>query len=72
MLIQVFYLKSCKTIENEGNNQENGFFGMLLSSLDASLLGNILAGKDVIRDGDGFAQAFKGTIKVFNSFSSFN
>ena len=32
------------------------FLGMLLNALDASLLGNIIAGKGVIRASDGVVQ----------------
>ena len=34
-----------KTIENEAKEQEGGFLGMLLGTLVASLLGNMLADK---------------------------
>ena len=35
-----------KTIENETNEQKGGFLGMLLVTLEASLLGNMLTGKE--------------------------
>ena len=35
-----------KTIENETNEQKGGFLGMLLGTLEASLLGNMLTGKE--------------------------
>ena len=38
-----------KTIKNETKEQEGGFLGMLLGTLGASLLGNMLAGKGVVR-----------------------
>ena len=38
-----------KTIENETKEQKGGFLGMLLGTLGASLLRNILAGKGIIR-----------------------
>ena len=42
-----------KTIKNETKEQKGGFFSMLLSTLAASLLGNILAGKGIVRAGFG-------------------
>ena len=40
-----------KTIKNETKEQEGGFLGMLLGTLGASLLGNMLAGKGIVRTG---------------------
>ena len=34
-----------ETIQNEAKEQKGGFLSMLLATLGASLLGNILAGK---------------------------
>ena len=42
-----------KTIKNETKEQKGGFLSMLLGTLGASLLGNILAGKGIIRAGSG-------------------
>ena len=42
-----------KTIENETKMQKGGFLSMLLGTLGASLLGNLLAGKEIIRAGSG-------------------
>ena len=42
-----------KTIKNETNEQKGGFLSMLLGTLGASLLGNILAGKGVVKAGSG-------------------
>ena len=39
------------------NNKTGGFLCMLLGTLDASLLGNILAGKGMNRAGKGFLRA---------------
>ena len=36
-----------KTIQNEAKEQKGGFLSMLLGTLGASLLGNILAGKGI-------------------------
>ena len=41
-----------KTIENETKEQRGGFFGMLLGTLGASLLGNLLSGKGLARAGE--------------------
>ena len=42
-----------KTIKNETKEQREGFLSMLLGTLAASLLGNILAGKGIVRAGSG-------------------
>ena len=42
-----------KTIQNEANKQKGGFFSMLLGTLGASLLRNILPGKGIVRTGYG-------------------
>ena len=42
-----------KTIKNETKGQKGGFLSMLLGSLRASLLGNMLAGKEIVRAGSG-------------------
>ena len=40
-----------KTIKNETKEQKGGFLSMLLDTLGASLLGNLLTGKDILRVG---------------------
>ena len=40
-----------KTIKNESKEQRGGFLSMLLGTLGASLLGNLLAGKGIVRAG---------------------
>ena len=42
-----------KTIKNETKEQKGGFLSMLLCTLGASLLGNLLAGKGIVRAGSG-------------------
>ena len=37
-----------KTIKNQTKKQKGGFFSMLLGTLGASLLGNLLAGKGIV------------------------
>ena len=54
-----------ETIQHEGREQRGGFLSMLLGTLGASLLGNILAkglsGKGVIRAGEGTIRAGYGS-----------
>ena len=38
-----------KTIQNETNEQKGGYLSMLLGTLGTSLLGNLLAGKGIVR-----------------------
>ena len=53
-----------KTIENETKEQRGGFLSMLLGSLGASLLGNLLTGgKGIMRAGDGIVRAGSGSKK---------
>ena len=40
-----------KTIKNETKEQKGGFLSMILDTLCASLLGNLLAGKEIVRAG---------------------
>ena len=46
-----------ETIENEAKEQKGGFLGMLLGSLGASLLGNLLTGKSTVRGVEGTIRA---------------
>ena len=46
-----------KRIKNEAKEQKGGFLRMLLGTLSASLLGNLLTGKDTIRSGEGAIRA---------------
>ena len=51
-----------KTIENETKEQRGEFLGMLLGTLGASLLGNLLTGgKRMMRAGDGIVRAGGGS-----------
>ena len=58
-----------ETIQNEAKEQKGGFLSMLRGTLGASLLGNILAGKGVIRAGYG---SLRSSLKNFDSVTSFN
>ena len=49
-----------ETVQNEVKEQKEGFLNMLLGTLGASLLGNILAGKGINRAGEGIARAGYG------------
>ena len=49
-----------KTIENETKEQRGGFLSMLLGTLGASLLGNLLLGKGIMRAGEGIVRAAEG------------
>ena len=50
-----------ETTQNESKKQKRGFLSMLLGTLDASLLGTILAGKGMNRAGEGFLRAGYGS-----------
>ena len=64
-----------KTVESETKEQRGGFLSMLLGTLGASLLGNLLTGrKGIVRAGEGVVRAGEGVKKTFSSvtFSSIN
>ena len=52
-----------KTIKNETKEQKGGFLSMLLGTLGASLLGNLLAGKGIVRAGSGNKKG-KGVVRA--------
>ena len=64
-----------KTIENETKEQRGRFLSMLLGTLGASLLGNLLTGgKGIMRAGDGIVREGSGSKKKTKftiTFSSF-
>ena len=52
-----------KTTKNETKEQRGGFLSMLLGTLGASLLGNLLTGgKGIVRAGDGIVRAGEGNV----------
>ena len=57
-----------ETIQHEAKEQRGGFLSMLLGTLGASLLGDILSkglsGKGVIIAGEGTIEANEGTIRA--------
>ena len=73
-----------ETIRNEAKEQKGRFLSMLLGTLNVSLLGNIVAGKGIIRIGYGsrdlqskkgkrIIRADYGSKKsIFNTTPSFN
>ena len=50
-----------ETIQHEAKEQRGGFLGILLGTLGASLLGDILSGKGVIRAGEETVRAGYGS-----------
>ena len=52
-----------KTIKNETKEQKGGFLSMLLVTVGASLLGNMLAGKGIVRAGSGNKKG-KGIVRT--------
>ena len=52
-----------KTIKIETKEQKGGFLSMLLGTLGASLLGNLLAGKGIVRAGSGNKKG-KGIVRA--------
>ena len=57
-----------KTIEHEAKEQKGGFLSMLLGTLGASLLGNLLSGgKGIVRAGEGIVRAGEGVKKRSNN-----
>ena len=56
-------LKITKTIGNEKKEQKSGFLEMLIGTSGASLLGNMLADKGIVRAGYGNKQG-KGVVRA--------
>ena len=52
-----------EAVKTEDKEQKGGFLSMLLGTLGASLLGNMLAGRGFIRAGDGTVRAGYGSKK---------
>ena len=55
-----------ETVQNEVKEQKGGFLSMLLGTLGASLLGNILAGKGINRaeKGRGINRVGEGIVRT--------
>ena len=56
-----------ETIQNEAKEQKGGFLSMLLGTLGASLLGNLLTGRGIYRAGKG-----KGVLRAGHGNNSNN
>ena len=52
-----------KTIQNETQEQKARFLSMLLGTLRASLLANLLTGKGIVRAGSGYKKG-KGIVRA--------
>ena len=50
-----------RKIKNETKEQKGGFLSMLLATLGASLLENLLSGKGTVRAGEGIVRAGYGS-----------
>ena len=57
-----------KTIKNEAKEQTGGFLSMLLGTLGATFLGNLLTGKGTVTAGQGTIRAGEVTIRVGQDF----
>ena len=60
-----------ETIQNEAKELRGGFLSMLLGTLGASLLGNILAGRGINRAGEGVIRACYGNKRQDNKRKDF-
>ena len=59
----IFLKGVSKAIKNETKEKKGGFLSMLLGTLGASLLGNLLSGgKGIMRAGDGIVRAGEGNV----------
>ena len=56
------------TIKNDAKEQKGGFLPMILGTLAASVLGNMLAGKEVMRGGEDVIQAGEGVLRSGQNF----
>ena len=52
-----------KTVKNGTKEQKGGFLSMLLGTLRASLLGNLVTGKGIVRAGNGNKKG-KGIVRT--------
>ena len=60
-----FLLKGVtETVQNEAKEQKGGFLSMLLGTLGASLLGNILTGQGINRAGEVVIRAGYGNERL--------
>ena len=57
-----------EAIKTETKEQKGGFLSMLLGTLGASLLGNLLTGKGTVRAGEGIIKKSFNATTFFNKF----
>ena len=57
-----------RTIKNDAKEQKGGFFGILLGTLGAKLLGSLLTGKGVMRADECTIRAAAGTMRTGSDF----
>ena len=60
-----------ETVQNEVKEQKGGFLSMLLGTLGASLLGNLLSGKGINKKGKGIHRAGEGIIRASQNNMNF-
>ena len=53
-----------ESVQNEIKEQKGGFLSMLLGTLGASLLGNLLSGKGINKKGEGINRAGEGIVRA--------
>ena len=53
-----------ESVQNEIKEQKGGFLSMLLGTLGASLLGNLLTGKGINKKGKGTIRAGEGVVRA--------
>ena len=51
-------------VQNEVKEQKGGFLSMLLGTLGATLLGNLLAGNGINKKGKGINRAAEGVVRT--------
>ena len=61
-----------ETIQNEAKEQKGGFLSMLLGTLGANLLGNMLADKGMDRTGEVIISAGYGSERFLTKKNNFN
>ena len=61
-----------ETVKHEIKRQEGGFLRMLLGTLGASILGNMLTGKSVIRAGKGVVKVVVRAGREYNNIDHMN
>ena len=67
----IFLKRVSKTIENETKEQRGGFLSMLLGTLGASLLGNLLTGgKGIVRADEGGKKNPLNSLLPFHSLTN--